>query len=154
MTPETLQHSHLAALITGDLAEAEKLRELFHESDRAYAVELLRAATAVCLEYRFGPGAGSGAGPVDHDELTEFMAEVRAEGNGVGPPPNYLDIEAVIRSLYGEGHLLAPLDEDRRSQALWHALRHQVSRYRWIKTHPDQTIDRAKQLTATTRNLD
>ncbi|KPC67382.1 hypothetical protein ADL26_20870, partial [Thermoactinomyces vulgaris] len=91
---------------------------------REVAVEYLRAATAVALEYRFGPGAGMGAGPVDHDELTAFMSEVRAAALGTEPPPDFLAVEAIVRALYGEPHLLEPLSSEQRSQASFTALRH------------------------------
>lgn len=147
MNAGALQREHLAALLAGDLDRAAKLREhLVKPEAREVAVEYLRAATAVCLEYRFGPGAGLGAGPVDHDELTAFMGELRAAGRGSEPPPDYLAVEAVVRALYGEPHLLEALSSEQRSQASFTALCHQLARYKWIGRHPETTIDRAKYL--------
>jgi hypothetical protein len=72
------QRENLAALLKGDIEKAAELRaHLVKPEARELAAEYLRAATAVALEYRFGPGAGMGAGPVDYDELTAFMGEVR-----------------------------------------------------------------------------
>ncbi|GAA1662768.1 hypothetical protein GCM10009830_05080 [Glycomyces endophyticus] len=149
MTTEQLQplhHDHLAALITGDLDRAARLRERFRAHDHGIAVDLLRAAAAVCLEHRFGPGAGLGAGPVDHDVLTDFMGEVRAAHRCTEPPPDYLAVEAVIRSLYGEPHLLEALDVHPRSQALYTVLCRQTSRHPWLAANPDRTIARAREL--------
>ena len=144
-----LQRKHLTALIQGDLDAAATLRPQFGVHDRNGANELLRAATAVCLEYRFGPGAGLGGSPVDRDDLAAFMTEVREAGRGSVPVIDYLAIEAVVRSLYGEPHLFEPLDAQQRSQALYAALRHQVTRHQWIGANPDHTIERAKQLMTT-----
>jgi hypothetical protein len=79
MNTGDLQREHLAALLKGDFEKAAELRaHLMKPEARELAVEYLRAAAAVVLEYRFGPGAGIEAGPVDYDELTAFMGEVRA----------------------------------------------------------------------------
>jgi hypothetical protein len=55
-------------------------------------------------------------------------------------------VEAIVRALYGEPHLLEPLGSEQRSQAGYTALRHQLSRHRWIAQHSAITIDRAKYL--------
>jgi hypothetical protein len=143
MTSEELHRNHLAAFITGDLETAANLRQQFKPADHATAVEFLRAATAVTLEYRFGPGAGLCA-RLHHDELAAFMAELRQAGRASEPPPDYLAIEAVVRSLYGEAHLLEPLRHEQRHQALYTALAHQVHTYPWLAANPDTLIDRAR----------
>jgi hypothetical protein len=107
-------------------------------------MEFLRAVTAVCLECRFGSGAGLGAGPIDFDELAAFTAEMRRSCRGAEPPPDFLAIEAAVRSLYGEPHLAEPLEGPRFSQALRNALGHEVRRNRWISAHPGQVVDRAE----------
>ena len=145
MTTEELHRKHLAALITGDLGEAAKLNAFFNGHDRTNAVNLLRAACAVALEYRFGPGAGLGAGPVDYDELRVFMAELRRAGAGAELPPDYLAVEAAVRSLYGEPHLIEPLERRRRSQAFFTLLEHQTHRHQWLAANPWTVVDRAKQ---------
>jgi hypothetical protein len=145
MKPYDLQRQHLAALITGDLEASARLRERIGPRGDDTAADFLRAATAVSLEYRFGPGAGLGAGPIDYDELAEFMAELRRAGQGTEPPPNYLAVEAVVRSLYGEPHLIESLERQRRSQALYTALRHQVHRYPWLAANAEWVVERAKQ---------
>jgi hypothetical protein len=89
MNPYDLQREHVVALLTGDLEAAARLRPRLGRDGQTSATEFLRAATAVCLEYRFGPGAGLGAGPVDYDELAAFMAEVRLAGRASEPPPDY-----------------------------------------------------------------
>lgn len=140
-----LQRDHLAALLTGDLEAAARLRPRLGRDGEHTATEFLRAATAVSLEYRFGPGAGIGAGPIDFDELAAFMAEVRQAGRASEPPPDFLAVEAVVRSFYGEPHLIEPLELRQRSQALYTALQHQVHRHRWLATHAAWVVDRAKQ---------
>jgi hypothetical protein len=131
------QRENLAALLKGDIEKAAELRaHLVKPEARELAAEYLRAATAVALEYRFGPGAGMGAGPVDYDELTAFMGEVRTAALDAEPPPDFLAVEAIVRALYGEPHLLEPLGSEQRSQAGYTALRYQLARHRWIAQHP------------------
>lgn len=145
MKPYDLQRKHLSALLTGDLDAASRLRARLGRDGEASATEFLRAATAVSLEYRFGPGAGIGAGPVDYDELAAFMAELRFAGRTSEPPPDYLAVEAVVRSLYGEPHLIDPLEGRQRSRALYTALRHQTLRHPWLAANPEWVAERAKQ---------
>lgn len=146
MTPEQLHRSHLKALAAGDIGGAAHLRRQFSPVDRSTAVEYLRATTAVCLEYRFGPGAGLGAGPADPDTLRAFMNELRAAGRTAEPPPDFLAVESAVRSLYGEPHLLEPLSRQRRSTALYTVLVHQIRRHPWLAANLDPIIDRAQQL--------
>lgn len=145
MKPEQLHRNHLTALISGDHEKAANLRGHFSRSDHDTAVQFLRAATAISLEYRFGPGAGLGAGPVDYDELAAFMAEARRMCEGTEPPPDFLAVEAVVRSLYGEPHLIEPLRRQQHSQALYLALTIQTRHHPWLAAHPDWVLDRAKQ---------
>jgi hypothetical protein len=145
MKPYDLQREHLAALLTGDLEGAARIRPRLGRDGETNAAEFLRAATAISLEYRFGPGAGLGAGPIDFDELAAFMAELRYAARTMEPPPDYLAVEAVVRSLYGEPHLIEPLELRQRSQALYTALQHQVRRHRWLATHAEWVAERAKQ---------
>jgi hypothetical protein len=140
-----LQRDHLVAILTGDLEGAARLRPRLGRDGEHAATELLRAATAVSLEYRFGPGAGIGASPIDFDELALFMAEVRHGGRASEPPPDYLAVEAVVRSFYGEPHLIEPLERRQRSQALFTALQHQVHRHPWLAAHAAWVAERAKQ---------
>jgi len=149
MKPEDLHRDHVSALVAGDLETAATIRRQFSANDRSFAVDYLRGTTAICLEYRFGPGAGLGAGPVDHDELASFMTEVRETTRGAEPPPDYLAIEAVVRSLYGEPHLLEPLTDHQRSQALYSVLLLQTRRFPWLATNLDHTFGRAKLLITT-----
>ncbi|MQM28380.1 hypothetical protein [Glycomyces albidus] len=144
MKPEELHHRHLSALVTGDLDAAASLRGRFSPGDHRTAVELLRAAVAVCLECRLGPGAGLGAGPVDHDALAALMDEIRRAGAGTEPPPDYLAIEAAVRSLYGEPHLLEPLSDQQRGPVLYALLSSQVARSPWLRANPDRVVERAK----------
>lgn len=140
MTPEALHRTHLTALVTGEVETAEKLRRQFQARDHGIAAEHLRAATAVTLEYRFGPGAGLGAGPIDYERLGAFMTELRRGGRGTVPPPDHLAVEAVTRALYGEPHLTDPLSEQRRNQALHTALAYELGRYAWLKTNPEHLV--------------
>lgn len=144
MTPDALHRTHLTALITGEVATAAKLRQQFHAKDHPIAAEHLRAATAVILEYRFGPGAGLGAGPIDYHRLRAFMTELRQAGQGTVPPRDHLGVEAVIRSLYGEGHLTEPLADQRRSQALYATLAHELGRHPWLRANPDHLVHYAR----------
>jgi hypothetical protein len=147
--PEEYHRAHLAALIQGDPDAAAKHRQWFGPHDHDTAIDLLRAAAAVCLEPRFGPGAGLGAGPVDYDELPVFMAEIRHAGLGAEPPPDFLAVEAAVRSLYGEPHLLEPLTPQAKSTALYTIVQHQTRAHRWLATHTDTVIDRAKAIMTT-----
>lgn len=145
MNTYELQREHLTAVLTGDLEGAARLRARLGRDGETAATEFLRAATAVCLEYRFGPGAGLGAGPIDYDELAAFMAELRHAGRTAEPPPDFLAVEAVVRSLYGEPHLIEPLERRQRSQAIFTALQYQVHRHSWIAANAVWVAERAKQ---------
>ncbi len=145
MKPEALHREHLTALLKGDLEGAARLRKQFGPRDHVGSAEFLRAAVAVCVEFRFGPGAGLGAGPVDFERLAAFMTELRRAGRGVEPPPDYLAVEAVIRSLYGEPHLIEPLGEQQRSQAHFTALEFELRRHAWLKANPEHLVERARQ---------
>lgn len=149
MTPEQLHRNHIKALAAADLEGAAKLRARFGPHGEQIALDYLRATVAVCLEYRFGPGAGLGARPVDYDELASFMSEVREAGRSEEPPPDHLAVEAAVRSLYGEPHLLEPLSSRERSRALYLLLRHQLGRHPWLRSNIDTVVDRAKQVMTT-----
>ncbi|THV30213.1 hypothetical protein [Glycomyces paridis] len=144
MKPEELHRRHLAALITGDAAETERVRRWFKPLDHATAAMYLRAAVAASLEYRFGPGAGLGAGPIDYDELAAFTAEIRRSSDTAEPPPDHLAIESVVRALYGEPHLLEPLAEHQRAATHHVLLRKQIEARPWLGANPGHLIDRAK----------
>lgn len=146
MKPALLHRDHLRALAAADLDAASKIRVQLGLQGRRIAVDYLRAAVAVCLESSFGPGAGLGAGPIDYEDLAAFMAEVRAANRAEEPPPDHLAVEAVIRSLYGEPHLIEPLSDSQRSRALYLVLRHQLSRYPWLGANFDAVIERARQV--------
>lgn len=152
MTPEELHRKHLTALIAGSPEEAEKVRQWFKPLDHKTAARYLRAAVAASLEYRFGPGAGLGAGPVDHDEFTAFMAETRHDGQGIEPPLDHLAIESAVRSLYCEPHLIEPLSEHQQTSAHYAVLRKQIDAHPWLRANPGHVIDRAKGI-MTTWNL-
>ncbi|MFC3493187.1 hypothetical protein [Glycomyces rhizosphaerae] len=140
MTPDALHRTHLTALVTGEVETAAKLRQQFQTKDHGIAAEHLRAATAVTLEYRFGPGAGLGAGPIDYTRLAAFMTELRQAGRGVVPPHDHLAVEAITRALYGEPHLTEPLSDQRRSQAHYTALAYELRRYAWLKANPEHLV--------------
>ncbi|MBO3734691.1 hypothetical protein [Glycomyces niveus] len=144
MTPDALHRAHLTALVTGEIATAANLRQRFQVRDHAFAADLLRAATAVVLEFRFGPGAGLGAGPIDYIRLGAFMTEMRQAGRSTVPPPDHLAVEAVTRALYGEPHLAEPLTEQRQSQAHYTALIHELSQHHWLKANPDHLVFHAR----------
>ena len=144
MTPDALHRTHLTALITGELECAAMLRQQFQAKDHAIAAEHLRAATAVTLEYRFGPGAGLGAGPIDYNRLAAFMTELRQAGRGTVPPPDHLAVEAVTRALYGEPHLAEPLSEQRQSRAHCSAINYELGRHAWLKANPEHLVYYAK----------
>jgi len=149
MTLEELHRKHLTALIAGKREDAERIRQWFEPLDHETAARYLRAAVAASLEYRFGPGAGLGAGPVDHDEITAFMAEMRRDGQGIEPPPDYLAIESAVRSLYGEPHLLEPLGDHQQTGAHCALLRKQIEAHPWLAANPAHLIDRAKAIMTT-----
>lgn len=149
MTPEELHRKHLTALIAGSPEDAAQVRERFRPLDHTTAAQYLRAAVAASLEYRFGPGAGLGAGPVDHDEFTAFMAELRHDGHAVEPPPDHLAIESAVRSLYGEPHLLEPLSEHQQTGAHYALLCKQTGDHPWLRANPGHLIDRAKAIMTT-----
>lgn len=144
MKPEALQREHLTALITATPAEAERIRRGFDPTSRRTAALYLRAAVATCLEFRFGPGAGLGAGPVCADELAAFMSELRRTGRDTEPPPDYLAIESAVRALYGEPHLAEPLSDSERSRAHYTLLRKQIDAHPWLATNHDHLLNRAK----------
>jgi hypothetical protein len=140
MTPDALHRTHLTALVTGELDTAAKLRQQFHAKDHGIAAEHLRAAVAVVLEYRFGPGAGLGAGPIDYGRLGAFMTELRQAGREIVPPPDHLAVEAVTRALYGEPHLAEPLSEQRRSRAHYSAMAYELGRHDWLRANPEHVV--------------
>jgi hypothetical protein len=90
------------------------------------------------------PGAGLGAGPVDHDEFTAFMTEMRRDGQVIEPPLDHLAIESAVRSLYGEPHLLEPLGDHQQTSAHYALLRKQIDAHPWLAANPGYVIDRAK----------
>ncbi|MFG3342352.1 hypothetical protein [Glycomyces sp. NPDC048151] len=145
MTLDPLHHNHLTALLTGDLDAAARLRQQFRADDHGTATELLRAATAVTLEYRFGPGAGLGASPIHHGRLAAFMSELRLAGRATLPPPDYLAVESVARALYGEPHLVQPLSDQRRTRAMYAVVDHELARYAWLRQHSGHLVDQARQ---------
>ncbi|MEU6860350.1 hypothetical protein AB0B28_15950 [Glycomyces sp. NPDC046736] len=150
MTPEQRQREHLTYLITGDLTAAADLREQFADHSRTSAAEHVRAAAAVCLEFRFGPGAGRGAGAIDRDELAAFMSEIRQSNHDIKPSLDLLAVEAAVRSLYGEPHLVESpgidVFGDAFASAFYTALRHQVRAHPWLAANPGYVVDRARQL--------
>lgn len=145
MTLDALHQNHLTALLSGDLDAAAKLRQQFAAKDHGIATELLRAATAVTLEFRFGPGAGLGAPAIDAALLAAFMAEVRGAGRATLPPPDYLAVEAVARALYGEPHLVQPLSDQRCSRAMYTVLDHELNRHVWLRLNTGHLIHLARQ---------
>ncbi|WP_205326714.1 hypothetical protein [Glycomyces sp. YM15] len=128
----------------GEVDTAAKLRQQFTARDHGIAAEHLRAAVAVVLEYRFGPGAGLGAGPIDYGRLGDFMSELRQAGRGAVPPPDHLGVEAVARSLYGEPHLSEPLSEQRCNQAHYTALAHELRHHGWLRANPEHLVHYAR----------
>lgn len=149
MIPEALQRNHMIALIRGDLAGAAGFRKRFGPGEGETAEAFLRATVAVCLEPRFGPGAGLGAGPIDFDALAAFMRQIRAAGLDRSPAPDFLAVEAVVRALYGEPHLTEPLTSQAKSAAMYMVLRHQVRAHRWLGSHADTVVDRARAVVET-----
>ncbi len=144
MKPDELHREHLTAVVGGALEAAARLRVGFAAKDHGIDAEHLRAAVAVCLEYRFGPGAGLGAGPIDFERLGAFMTEVRNAAQGLEPPPDFLAVEAAVRSLYGEPHLMEPLSDQRRGQALYTVLEHEIRRHSWLQANPGHLVERAR----------
>ena len=149
MKPELLHRNHAKALIAEDLTLAASLRAEFGPYGDRSALEHLRATVAVCLECRFGPGAGLGADRIDRDALAAFMVEIRQATRTVDPPVDFLAVEGLVRSFYGEPHLADPLSSAQRSAALYALLQHQVAAHPWIATHADTVVDRARQVMMT-----
>jgi hypothetical protein len=145
MTPDALHTNHLTALVAGDLDAAARLRQQFRAMDHGIASEHLRAATAVILEYRFGPGAGLGASPIDRERLAAFMIELRQAGRATTPPPDYLAVEAVARALYGEPYLAEPLSDQRRSRAMYAVVQHELGRHAWLRDNQAYLVHQARE---------
>ncbi|WP_155830299.1 hypothetical protein [Glycomyces tenuis] len=123
----------------------ERLFELhgrFSEWDHRGAVEYLHAVVSVGLRRRFGDRPG----PLAHAELGRFMAELRHAGPGFAPPRNLLEVEAVIRGLRGEEHLLDEIGPKQLREALAFALRYLTDTEAEIHDDFDTVVDEAQRL--------
>lgn len=83
--------------------------------------------------------------PVDQRAPGLACVGEKHAGRASEPPPDYLAVEAVVRSLYGEPHLIEPFERRQRTQAMYIALQHQVHRHPWLATHAAWVVERAKQ---------
>lgn len=83
---------------------------------------------------------------IDDDELGRFMAELRAIGPGLCPPQNFLEVEAVIRGLYGEPHLIEEIGAKQQREALAFILRYLTESIPEIREGFETVIDRAQAL--------
>ncbi|GAB3648557.1 hypothetical protein [Glycomyces tarimensis] len=147
MTPEELHRAVLGATAFGDDERYARLRRSFGPYDARSEFEHLEGAAAVCLAYRLGD-----AGPSvtrERAALGRFMAELRGAEPGYwsdhGPPGNFLEVEAVIRGLRGEGLLIAEIGGDRLRHTLRFLVRYLTGTVPEIRDDFDTVIDRARE---------
>ena len=74
------------------------------------------------------------------------MAELRACGPALRPPPNLLEVEAVIRGLYGEPHMAEEIGPKPHREALAFVLRYLTDACPEIREDFEAVIDRAQTL--------
>lgn len=145
MTPLELHRSLTRAAAFGDEETEHALRQGLRPSEHRIAEEHLRAAATVCLAHRFGEAAPERC-PLDDFELGRFMAELRAAGPALRPPPNLLEVEAVVRSRYGEPHLLEEIGARQRREAEAFVLRYLTDSIPEIRDRFDAVLDRSREL--------
>lgn len=154
MTPEQLHRAVLTATAFGDDARYAQLRRKFGPYDAGNEFEHLEGAAAACLAHRLGEvdttgkaGAGSTAG--GRAELARFIAELGAAGPEYrpahGPPSNFLEVEAVIRGLRGERHLMAELGGDRMRCVFRFLVRYLTATVPEIREDFDSVVDKARE---------
>ncbi|WP_026928620.1 hypothetical protein [Glycomyces tenuis] len=90
--------------------------------------------------------AASGGAVLDHAELGRFMAELRAAGPALRPPHNFLEVEAVVRGLCGEPHMIEEIGPRQRREALAFVLRYLTDSVPEIREDFDTVIDRSQAL--------
>ncbi len=83
---------------------------------------------------------------LDHAELGRFMAELRSAGPALCPPSNFLEVEAVVRGLCGEPHLIEEVGARRQREALAFVLRYLADALPEIREDFDAVVDRAQVL--------
>jgi len=175
MRPEALQRALIQAVAFGDTADEQHLRRQLRGIAHVGAADYLRATTLVCLAHRFGEPAPPGGAEADRvdppdrpafghlvhrglldrerpapaigdDELGRFMAELRAAGPLLRPPRNFLEVEAVIRGLYGEPHMLEEIGAKQQHEALAFLLRYLTDSIPEIRECFEAVIDQAQAL--------
>lgn len=151
MTPEELHRAVIRAVAFGDAEGEHRLRLRFRGLDHDSAADYLHATAIVCLTYRLGATGPHGGinqlgepVPLDHAALGRFMAELRAAGPSFGPRRNFLEVEAVIRGVYGETHLLEEVGPGQRREAFRLVLRYLADSVPEIREDFDAVIDKAQ----------
>lgn len=114
------------------------------DSDRADLdrVSLDRDRSDPAGRERIGPDRAV----LDHAELGRFMAELRACGPALRPPRNFLEVEAVIRGLRGEPHMIEEIGASQQREALAFVLRYLTDSVPEIREDFDAVIDRSQVL--------
>lgn len=141
MTPEELHRAVITAVAFGGREREAKLRRRFTGLDERGAVDYLWATVAVCLSDRFG---GFDV-PIFPPELAAFMSELRA-ARSPGAPWNFLEVEAVVRGIFAEPHLLEEIGTRQQAEALRFILRYLTDTNPEIREDFDTVIDRAQEL--------
>lgn len=176
MRPEALQRALIRAVAFGDTTNEQHLRQQLQGTAHMGAADHLHAAVLVCLAHRFGEPAppnprstghanrnhtSLGSAAIDHaangdeafnrsiiddNELGRLMAELRATGPGLCTPQNFLEVEAMIRGLYGEPHLIEEIGAKQQREALAFILRYLTESIPEIHEGFETVIDRAQAL--------
>lgn len=89
----------IRAHVIGDVAAANAIDERIPGEERMELFGLLTAFFMVLLGLRLGEHA-------TREEIAAFLAEVRDEYAHVDPPVKLAAIEAAVRGVYGEEHLM------------------------------------------------
>ncbi|GAB3995917.1 hypothetical protein GCM10029992_14490 [Glycomyces albus] len=130
----------------GERELAAGFRERFDDSDTTTARLYLQAASIVALEHRFGDIEDTG---LDWDGLDRLMAEIRSGYRHAEPPMDFFAIEAYIRAVYGEEHLMDLLDSSQQAMCASLLLTWQVRHEPEFKANLDETITKAQKIIAT-----
>ncbi|WP_199037821.1 hypothetical protein [Glycomyces salinus] len=146
MSKERLHRFHITALARGEGERAAQFREQFDKSDATTARLYLQAASIVALAHRFGDIERTG---LDWDGLDRLMAEIRSGYRHAEPPMDFFAVEAYIRAVYGEEHLMELLDGGQQTACANLLLTWQVRHEPEFKTNLDEAITKAQNIIAT-----
>lgn len=145
MKPEQLHRSYVTAIALREHRRAGDLRQQFGKHDHKTAYYYVMATCMVALEHRFGDIEET---DLDHAELVRFLTELRTDFRHAEPPLDFLAIEALIRSIYGEDYLLEYLTGTEQDLCARILLFCQVDKTPRLREGLDDAITKAQKIIA------